>query len=297
MSVITIFYNAADYLAEAVESVLAQDFDGFELLLVDDGSDDGSSEIARGFASSEHGRVRYFQHAGRQNRGMSASRNLGIEHARGELIAFIDADDRWHPEKLREQVALLDRFPQVAAIFGTVNYWRSWSGGADRLVKTGHVQDVPVAPAEASLALYPLGRAPAPCPSDMMVRRSVARALGGFEESFTGPLQMYEDQAFLAKLYLSETVYFAGQCWLDYRIHDKSCVAEVLRNGQYDSVRKFFLDWLSNYLDTFGGDVPRPVRLRLMLAQLPYCVPGLRQNVRSLTKHLRRILGAAAAHA
>lgn len=227
MSVITIFYNAEQYFAAAIESVLAQDFEGFELLLVDDGSSDRSTAMAKEYADRHPDRVRYLDHPGHANRGMSATRNVGFAAARGDLIAFIDSDDRWSPSKLSEQVAIMDRFPDVDLVCGAANYWRSWDGGPDELVPTGHIQNRPIPPGEATLALYPLGKAAAPCPSDIMVRRKAALALGGFEESFTGPLQMYEDQAFLAKLYLEHSVYFSDRVWLDYRIHDKSCVAEV----------------------------------------------------------------------
>ena len=67
------------------------------------------------------------------------------------------------------------------------------------IVPTGHVINCLVMPPEASLALYPLGKAAAPCPSDMMLRRDAVNAVGGFEEHFTGPRQMYEDQAFPGK--------------------------------------------------------------------------------------------------
>src|SRR5206468_1190432 len=100
VSVITIFYNAAEFLGEAIESVLAQDYCDFELLLVDDGSTDAGSAIAQSFAKSEPGRIRYLHHSGHENRGMSASRNLGIREARGDIIGFIDADDRWRTNKL-----------------------------------------------------------------------------------------------------------------------------------------------------------------------------------------------------
>ena len=156
VSVITIFYNGERFLAEAIESVLAQSYQDFELILVDDGSNDGSTRIAKAFAD-RHEQVRYLEHPRHRNRGMSASRNLGIGSARGDLIAFIDADDRWRPSKLEEQVKLLDRFPEVDLVCGSANYWSSWEGGQDRIVRTGHVQDRPVPPGETTLAVYPLG--------------------------------------------------------------------------------------------------------------------------------------------
>ena len=248
VSVICIFLNEERFLVEAVESVLAQDFADFELLLADDGSSDLSTEIARGYAAQD-GRVRYLEHEGHANRGMSATRNLGLAHAWGEYVGFIDADDRWRPGKLREQVAVLDARPEVGIVCGTVNYWSSWEGGEDRLVPTGRPSDGVSAPPATTLALYPFGAAGAPCPSDVLVRRSVIDAVGGFEEQFTGPLQMYEDQAFFAKAYLATKVFFSSRTWLDYRLHAASCVAEVKRAGGYATVRGYFLDWFAGYIE------------------------------------------------
>ena len=87
VSVVTIFLNGEPFIGEAIESVLAQTFRDFELLLVDDGSTDGSTALARARAEREPGRVLYLEHEGHANRGMSASRNLGIEHAQASPSA------------------------------------------------------------------------------------------------------------------------------------------------------------------------------------------------------------------
>ena len=193
VSVISAFLNAEKYLAETVESVIAQDYDDFELLLVDDGSTDGSSRIASDYAKRDPRRIKLLGHPGHANRGTCASRNLAISQSRAEILAFVDADDCWRPSKLKDQVALLERMSEVDAVCGAVNYWASHAGGEDRIVPTGHVTNRPVTPAEALLQLYPLGQAAPPCPSDLLMRRSVVEAIGGFEESFTGPLQLYEE--------------------------------------------------------------------------------------------------------
>jgi glycosyltransferase involved in cell wall biosynthesis len=161
VSVICIFYQAERFFSEAVDSVLGQDFADFELLLCDYGSSDGGTALAKDYAARHPGKVRYLEHPGHANRGMSATRNLGLAHARGELIAFIDADDRWRPAKLREQVAILDANPAVGMVCGAVNYWRSWQGGEDKPTTTGHAADAVSAPPETSLQLYPLGGASA----------------------------------------------------------------------------------------------------------------------------------------
>lgn len=254
VSVITIFYNASTYLAEAIDSVLAQEWQDFEFLLVDDGSTDGSGEIAHACAASDPKRIRYLQHPDGSNHGMSATRNLGLTEAKGEFVAFLDADDRWATNKLSEQVEILRTMPHVDAVCGTVRYWRSWRGRRDSIVPTGHVQDRPIPPPQASIAFYPLGKAPAPCPSDLLMRRSAVSEVGAFEASFTGPLQMYEDQAFLAKFYLEKTIYVASRLWLDYRIHPRSFVWRARHDGRYGEVRRHFLEWLAQYLARKQGD-------------------------------------------
>src|SRR5262245_29579160 len=104
VSIITIFLNAEPYLDEAIRSVLSQSYDNWELLLVDDGSIDGGTGIAKRYARSFPRKIHYLDHDGHQNKGMSASRNLGVSYAMGEHIAFLDADDVWLPDKLEQQV-------------------------------------------------------------------------------------------------------------------------------------------------------------------------------------------------
>lgn len=245
VTVICIFLDAERFIEEAIDSVLGQTFDDFELLLVDDGSIDTSSTMARRFAANSPEFVKYLEHPDHRNLGMSASRNLGLAHARGELIALIDSDDVWRPEKLAEQVRLLDNDPALVMVCGTVNYWRSWSGGADLLVPTGNLQDAASWPPDTSLNLYPLGRSPAPCPTDVMFPRSVSEEIGGFEDEFTG---MYEDQAFFAKIFLAGPVFFSGSVWTDYRQHERSSLALADKADGYMAIRRRFLDWFAGYL-------------------------------------------------
>lgn len=93
VTIITIFFNEEKFLQQAVESVFSQTYDNWELVLVDDGSTDASTQIALGYSQQFPDKIRYFDHDNHQNRGMSASRNLGIRNARGEYITFLDADD------------------------------------------------------------------------------------------------------------------------------------------------------------------------------------------------------------
>lgn len=288
ISVVTIFLNGEAFIAEAIDSVLAQSFRSFELILVDDGSTDASSAIAWRYAENHPDRVRYIDHPEHANRGMSASRNAGISAAHGDLIAFIDADDVWLPDKLRDQVSIFDAYPQVGMVAGATYYWDSWEGGEDRTVMVGHIQNQVIGPPGALLSLYPLGKAPAPCPSCLIVRRSVIESVGGFEASYVGRLQMYEDQAFLAKVYLRTSVYFSDRTWFKYRQHDSSCMAKNLKDGNYNAVRQHFLAWFARYLGEAGITDPKIWR-KLWLADLPYRHPRLYGGVWSIFLTTRKV--------
>src|SRR5215213_2472495 len=102
-----IFLNEERFLEEAVQSVFDQQLGDWELILVDDGSTDRSTLMARDLAARDD-RVRYFDHPGHENRGMSASRNLGVARATAPYIAFLDADDVWTSDKLADQVDVLE---------------------------------------------------------------------------------------------------------------------------------------------------------------------------------------------
>jgi glycosyltransferase involved in cell wall biosynthesis len=291
VSVITIFYNADRYLEEAIESVLAQDFKDLELLLVDDGSTDHSSAIALGYAKRFPQLVRYLEHSGHANRGMSASRNAGIQSAYGEFVAFIDADDVWEPSKLSDQIAILETHRELGMVCGAVRYWSSWAGYEDEIRLTGILQDQVLQPPFVSLTNYPLGSGGAPCPSDLLLRRGIFEQIGGFEEQFTGPRQMYEDQAFLAKLYLQTPIYFSSSVWLRYRQHPDSCVAKVTGDGLYQEVRLYFLRWFTEYLKTRLTPSTAPVWQSLRRARWQTQYPRISRLIRAplrLALRLRR---------
>ena len=110
VSVILPVYNRAASVARAIESVLAQTYRPLELLVVDDGSDDGTREVLARFASE----ITLLE---QERAGAYAARNLALRHARGELVAFLDSDDAWLPERLARQVPLFER-EEVGLVFG-----------------------------------------------------------------------------------------------------------------------------------------------------------------------------------
>jgi glycosyltransferase involved in cell wall biosynthesis len=252
ISVITAFYNGGTFLAEAIQSVLSQSYSHWEYWLVNDGSTDGSAEIAHQAAAADPERIHYLEHPGAQNRGACASRNIAMTKANGKYVALLDADDFWLPHKLAEQVAAAEEFPTARLIYGRSEYWFDWSGDPVDDGKN-HIPDIALGdclymPPELLRICYPLGTVGAPCPSDMLIEREHFLSLGGFEESFDRHQSLFEDQAFLAKLYLSAPVYVSNRCWDRYRIHADSCCAVGLRTGELSAARQVYFEWLRNLL-------------------------------------------------
>ncbi len=285
VSVICPFLDAEAFIAESLDSVLAQDFDDFELILVDDGSRDSSRAIAQSRAARLPGRAAVLSHPGHANRGISASRSLGLAAARGDYIAFLDADDVWLPGKLGEQVALLDAHPEAAMACGVVTYWRSWDGGgADEVVRTGG-SIASIAPPGAPVpVLYPLGDGGAPSPSEVLLRRDAVIAVGGPEDAFR---DMYEDQVLFTKLMLAYPTCFSDRHWLLYRVRGDSCTAHVRAARQYLPRRRQYFEWLARHLSRNPG-LAAPTLTRAGEAELRWLRHPLLWKFRWRVRHWRK---------
>lgn len=118
VSVIIPVYNGEKYLAEAIESVMAQTYQPVEIIVVDDGSTDGSAKIARSYSET----VRYYY---QPNSGSGAARNTGVQRSLGGLLAFLDADDLWVKRKLACQMQILKADPGIDLVFGHVSQFLS----------------------------------------------------------------------------------------------------------------------------------------------------------------------------
>jgi glycosyltransferase involved in cell wall biosynthesis len=262
VSVSMIFYNPGSFFTEAIQSVLDQRFGDWELLLVDDGSTDGSGKVARRFAGEQPHRIRYLHHPGRVNRGTALTRNLGLAEARGRYFTEIDADDVWLPGFLERHVGVLEADPKVKMSFGPVQRWYSWSGDPDDVEKdwVAHpwpVSDGVIEPPEllpVMLETAPLGGVP----TGFVVHRDAVMAVGGYPERFR---DMYEDQALLAKLALRCRTHVGKTTdWLyRYRRHPNSMVTVMNTHRDRRLMRLAFLAWLDEYLRREGVEDPAVV--------------------------------------
>jgi len=192
VSVIMPIYNVERFVADAVQSVLDQTFEDFELLIIDDCSPDDSIAICRAF---DDPRIRIIQHA--FNRGLAGARNTGVRHARGELLAFLDSDDCWQPEKLQRHVEHLAARPEVGVSF-------SRSAFIDEDGTPNHCYQMPrltdIEPGYY-LCRNPIGNGSAP-----VIRRGVFSDICYFDD-FHGER---EDWYFDERLRQSEDI----ECWI-----------------------------------------------------------------------------------
>ena len=172
VSVIMPAYNAEQYVDEAIESALAQTYRPIEVLVADDGSTDGTAEVVRGY-----GKPVVYLH--RENAGPAAARNLALEHAKGKYVAFLDADDLWHPRKLEAQVPLLEADPALGLCGAELRSFCNgepveWSPGPP----AGEVYEIP------GRTVIMRNRFST---SALLARAEAVKRAGGFDEDIFGP--------------------------------------------------------------------------------------------------------------
>jgi glycosyltransferase involved in cell wall biosynthesis len=249
VSIIIPFFNREKFLAESIESVLAQTYGNRELILVDDGSTDKSPQIARNYVEKYPDRIFLCAHENGKNHGASSSRNLGIKQAKGDFITFLDSDDVFLPETLKIELAAFDRNPQADVVCGTLQYWFSWSDEGrknerDFIVNLGLTTERLYQP--PSLLIHNLragGRKPGiGC---VILRSEFAKKFSLFEDDFN---YVCEDQIFWAKISLQAKIYLVDACLAKYRQHADSSVALLIKSGKTVSDWEKFSAWLENYL-------------------------------------------------
>jgi glycosyltransferase involved in cell wall biosynthesis len=172
VSVVIPVFNGEHFIQQTIESVLAQTFQDFEIIVVDDGSTDNTAEIVKGFG----GKVTYQYQA---NAGADIAYNAGIASATGEFVAFLDHDDAWHPEKLARQVAILDRHPGVGLTYTELEYVDE----EGRLLnRTTWVEKRKVkGDLTGDFRSILFNKFPCAIPSAMMIRRNILNQVGGFD--------------------------------------------------------------------------------------------------------------------
>ncbi|MDA2909713.1 glycosyltransferase family 2 protein [Nitrospiraceae bacterium AH_259_D15_M11_P09] len=203
VSVVIPVYNGERYLAEAIQSVVGQTYRDFELIVVDDGSTDGSALVARSFGDA----VRYYY---QKNGGLSKARNAGIALARATYIAFLDHDDLWMPHKLVRQVDYLNGHPDAGVVYSQCHVIKK--GKVPSLLYSKPVEQDPFSIIRTGRGLQMSGP---------MFRKSVLEKVGGFDEAFRSAIG-YEDTDMTIRLADVTTFAYVPEVLVLYRVHENN---------------------------------------------------------------------------
>lgn len=229
VSVVMAARDAAPWVGAAVESVLGQTFGDLELIVVDDGSRDGTADVLAGVRDPRIVRLRNEQPA-----GAAAARNRALEVARGGLLAIHDADDLSRPERIAAQVEFLSRRPDVAACGTRV---------ATIDASCDPVEGVPAAPTSDALVAWQFLLFSNPIAhSSAMVRREVVRRTGPYDAN----LEAAHDREFLGRVFRLGRLAVLDEELLSHRVHDRSLGARLrpLQRASSLRVRRDLLRWL-----------------------------------------------------
>jgi len=210
VSVIIPTYNHSDFVLKTLASVFAQTFTDYEVIVVNDGSPDGTTRILRPLA--EAGRIKYIE---QPNAGQAAARNRGLAEAEGEFVAFLDDDDLWPPDSLAQRITAARSAGHPVMVYGFNQFVGDLS--ADRFpgpdAPTGRVQ-------EAFLRQNWMWS-----PGQSLMRTEVVRELGGFDTKFWGA----DDWDLFIRLSGRGEVAFLNECTLLYRKHAGNASKNTLR--------------------------------------------------------------------
>lgn len=208
VSTIIPLYNRLDYIDETIQSVLTQSYDAIELIIVDDGSTDGSYERVKEYA--DRGELILLTHEGRVNKGQAAAINVGLKKALGEYIAILDSDDMFADDKIKRQVEHLENNPEIGLVYGMGH-------GVD--AKGKYIYDIhskdhiePNDPNTVLLDCYFL------LPQNSLVRSSVYAEAGNFNEYYRSA----QDHDMLIRIAEVTKLAFIPQLCFYYRRHGDS---------------------------------------------------------------------------
>lgn len=221
VSIIMPLYNGEQFLEAAVQSVLAQSYGNWELLIVDDGSKDGGFALAKKIAETDS-RIYVFQHEKGANRGVSATRNLAISKSKGEYLALLDCDDVWLDNKLEKQVPILRQYPEVGLVYSQAQVIDEEGTIIDeKHSEAERLNRKPVfgaglahkASNDLKLLLAIYFRVPA---SSALMRKSFVNMLANFKEELK---YQVEDAFLFFRLLDKHSIYFIPETLIHYRVH------------------------------------------------------------------------------
>lgn len=280
ISVVIPVYNAAATLAATVRSILAQSEGDFELLLIDDGSTDDSLLLMLRLAAMDE-RVRVIAHA---NCGVAATRNKGVELSHGELIAFCDADDLWHPHKLARHRDLHRGNPAIGASYARIAFIEPDASDSSAARTLSSIVPTPLTVADL------LGENPVCTMSNLVVTRDACRAIGGFKVG----MSFAEDQEWLARAaHIGIIISGIDDVLVDYRLSQDGLSVNL------DRMYAGWRDLAADYGDPANGEAAEAVYCRYLARRAlrsgatartarEFALRGLKLDARAFLSDARR---------
>jgi glycosyltransferase involved in cell wall biosynthesis len=260
VSVIMPNYNNEKYLAEAIESVLNQSYSNFELIVVDDGSTDGSLEIIKDF---DH----LLTCISTVNRGAAAARNLGILNSKGSVIAFLDSDDLWKQKKLEVQVKQMIR-NDVDLVYCHVQEidQRGTKGKVIPASHRGYCHDQYVDNPNKAVIIAGM--------STVILKKELLAISGLFDKQVPAPT---EDWDFLRRYSRIAKVDYSDEVLTEYRLHESNISKSSLKryfSGNLYSAHKMFMEVNIPFTKR------QRIRSRLLLGFLKHLIKSYFEKVR-----------------
>jgi GT2 family glycosyltransferase len=243
-------YNHARFLAEAIESVLAQTYRPLELVIADDGSTDNSLQIAAAYAAKHPGLVRLYTHPNHVNRGTAATLNLGTSHCTGDYWSAIASDDAYYPDMLERQVAFLEAHPELGWVYAPVD--RMGAHGEALAGRWG--QDVT---RHADPLAYLILANPIPAMS-VLARSSSFKDVGPYDESLR-----FEDWDMWLRMLARYKVGFLNEPAGRYRIHTANVSLGAGAAKTNERIARLMLAWRKKAV-AVGGPLAQPFYRALM---------------------------------
>lgn len=228
VSVVIPTYNRAKYLKDAIASVLEQDYQHIELIVVDDGSTDNTKEIVHQFTENEHIKITYIYQS---NQGAQAARNKGYELAKGEYLVFFDSDDLWKKEKLSKQILFLEAHPDYGMVYSNCDFIQNGENKDDFFTiekpYSGEIFE------QLILANFIPSQTP-------MLRKSVFEKSERFDESLSK--LSGQDWDLWLNLSLITKIGYVDEILASYRLHESNMTGNPERRlkGQLTVVDKYY---------------------------------------------------------
>lgn len=263
VSVILPVYDRAPWIARAIESVLAQSYPNFELIVVDDGSADETPTVLQRYRD----RITIVT---QKNAGAYAARNRALGVARGELVAFIDSDDAWLPNRLADQVPLFDR-PEVGLVFGDAVHMTPALSPSKRTCFL-------VSPPSRGRVVKEFARANFVPTTTVLVRRACLEEAGGFSEENA----LSADYLMWFRIALRHDLDYVNHVVAQYTVHPAGISYDLGR-----SLRARIQLFSGELTRTSDENVRRVIRRLLMNLSLRLALATIRGRARSVSNPLR----------